>query len=78
METPDLPENEAWAAKWIQSVADSSNTMSQRKLTSIQKHGGLETVKALAEQNGVHLLLVRDEDGSDLVAASPHPFTVLC
>ena len=53
--------------------------MSQRKLSSIEKHGGgLEAVKALAMKKKVHLLLIEDDQGNELVAASTKPFTVVC
>lgn len=53
--------------------------MSQRKLTSIEKHGsGLDAVKALAQEKGVHLLRVEDDEGNELVAASTKPFTIIC
>ncbi len=68
-----------WAAEWLDAVANGSSTMSQRKLTSIEKRGGgIEAVKALAEQKGVHLLLVEDDKGNELVAASVKPFEVIC
>lgn len=68
-----------WATQWLDAVAEGASTMSQRKLTSIQEHGGgLEAVKAIAEQKGVHLLLVEDDKGNELVAASTNPFQVLC
>lgn len=74
-----LPETTAqWAADWLDAVADGSRTMSQRKLSSIEKRGGLEAVKALAEQRGVHLLLLEDDKGDELVAASTKPFAVVC
>lgn len=70
---------EEWANKWLDGVADGSNTMSQRKLTSIEKHeGGLEAVKEIAKQKGVHLLLVEDDKGDEIVAASVNPFKVIC
>ncbi len=69
----------SWASEWLDAVADGSNTMSQRKLTSIERRGGgLEAVKALAQQKGVHLLLIEDDKGNELVAASVKPFTVVC
>lgn len=67
-----------WAAEWLDSVADGSNTMSQRKLTTVEKHGGIEAVKAIAKQKGVHLLLLEDDKGNELVAASTKPFKVVC
>ena len=79
MDTNHLDTAAQWATEWLDGVADGSNTMSQRKLTSVEKRGGgLEAVKALAEQKGVHLLLVTDDKGDELVAASVHPFTVIC
>lgn len=68
-----------WTTAWLDSVADGSNEMSQRKLSSIEKRGGgINAVKAIAEQKGVHLLLVEDDKGNELVAASTKPFKVVC
>ncbi len=68
-----------WATTWLDRVADGSNTMSQRKLSSIEKHeGGLEAVKAVATKKGVRLLLVRDDKGDEIVTASVNPFKVIC
>ncbi len=68
-----------WASDWLDSVADGSNTMSQRKLLSIEKRGGgIKAVKALAKKKGVHLLLLEDDKGTELVAASVKPFKVVC
>ncbi len=67
-----------WAADWLDHVADGSNTMSQRKLSSVEAHGGLEAVKTLARQKGVHLLLLEDDKGNALVAASTKSFEVIC
>ena len=68
-----------WATEWLDSVADGSNTMSQRKLTSVlARGGGIEAVKTLAQQKGVHLVLLEDDKGNELVAASTKPFKVLC
>ncbi len=71
-------ENE-WTINWLKSVEAGLNTMSQRKLTSIEKHAGsLENVKRVAESLGVHLLLVEDDEGNEVVAASMKPFKVIC
>ena len=68
-----------WAAEWLEGVADGSNTMSQRKRSSVEKRGGgLEAVAALARERGVHLLLLEDDQGNELVAASTKPFEVVC
>ncbi len=80
--TESTPETEAaaqWAAEWLDGVADGSYTMSQRKLTSVEKRGGgLEAVKALAQERNVHLLLLEDDKGDALIAASVKPFEVVC
>jgi len=68
-----------WAADWLDAVAGGTNTMSQRKLSSVGKRGGgLEAVKALARGRSVHLLLLEDDKGDALVAASVKPFEVVC
>lgn len=68
-----------WVAEWLDGVADGSHTMSQRKLSSVEtRGGGLETVKALARERGIHLLLLEDDKGNALVAASTKPFEVVC
>jgi hypothetical protein len=79
METKPSETTAQWATEWLDSVANGSNTMSQRKLTSVEERGGgIEAVKAIAEQKGVHLLLVEDDKGNELVAASTKPFKVIC
>jgi len=79
MRTTKSKTAEQWTAEWLDAVAAGSNTMSQRLLSSIEKHtGGLDTVKAAAEARGVHLVLLEDDKGVELVAASTKPFTVLC
>lgn len=68
-----------WAEEWLSGVADGSNAMSQRKLTSVKtRGGGLEAIKAVAESMGVHLVLLEDDKGNELIAASVHPFKVIC
>lgn len=53
--------------------------MSQRKLSSIEKRGGgIHAVRAAAKKKGVHLLLLEDDKGDRLVAASTKPFKVVC
>ena len=72
-------DGQAWAEGWLDRVADGSSTMSQRKLSSIEKNGGgLDAVRAVAKEKGVHLLLLKDDTGADLVAASKEPFRVIC
>lgn len=68
-----------WAEEWLDAVANGSNTMSQRKLSSINKRsGGIEIIKEVAARKGVHLLQITDDKGNELVAASVNPFTVIC
>jgi hypothetical protein len=75
----DVEAATAWALKWLDAVADGSATMSQRKLTSIEKRGGgLNAVKSLAREKRIHLLLLEDDNGDELVAASSKPFEVIC
>jgi len=52
--------------------------MSQRALSSIETHGGLETAVAAALARGLHLIKLTDEHRVVLVAASLHPFETLC
>ena len=54
------------AIDWLDSVADGSNTMSQRKLSVIEKRGNLKKIKVLAEKRGVHLLQLEDDKGDQL------------
>ena len=78
---PEPADDEAarWTAEWLDAVVAGESTMSQRKLTSIKKRGGgLEVVKAAAKEKGVHLLLLEDDKGNALVAASTKPFKVVC
>ena len=68
-----------WASEWLDKVADGASSMSQRKLSSIEtRGGGLEAVKTLAEQKGIHLLRLEDDKGNEVVAASIKPFDVVC
>ncbi len=78
MSTP-TPDSNAWAAEWLDAVACGAATMSQRKLSSVERRGGgLDVVKALAAERGVHLVLLTDDKGNELLAASQHPFQVIC
>ena len=52
--------------------------MSQRKTSSIDKHGGMHRLTAMATRRGVHLLQLRDDKGVDRVAASLSPFKIVC
>lgn len=68
-----------WATDWLSAVASGSLTMSQRKLSSVESRGGgLDAVVAVAREQGVHLALLIDDKGQELVAASTHPIRVLC
>jgi hypothetical protein len=69
---------EKWTADWIASVADGSNTMSARRVTSIEKRGGgLKAVAAAAKNKKVHLVLFEDDKGREVVAASTKRFKVI-
>lgn len=68
-----------WTAAWLDSVVQDKNSMTQRKLTSVDRLGdGLDALRVAAQERGVHLLLVENEHGEQIVAASAKPFTVLC
>ena len=43
-----------------------------------ETHDFDDAVRAIAEQKGVHLLLLEDDKGNELVAASTKPFKVVC
>jgi hypothetical protein len=78
MKSKAIKTPEKWTADWIASVADGSNTMSARKLTSIEKRGGgLKAVASVARKQKVHLVLFEDDKGSQVVAASTKPFKVI-
>ena len=78
-ETLGKPEAKRWASEWLDGVADGTYTMSQRKLSSVdEKGGGIEVVRRVAEAKSVHLLILEDDKGDVLVAASVKPFTVVC
>ena len=71
--------SERWVATWLDAVVDGRLTMSQRRATAIAQYGGgLEAVKAMAVERGVHLLQLTDDKGELLVAASLSPFNVIC
>jgi hypothetical protein len=63
---------------WLDSVADGSTIMSQRSLSSIEKHGGLGAVTVAALERNVHLLLVEDDEGREVIAASRKAIKVIC
>ncbi len=78
MPRKNLKSANSWTETWIESVADGANTMSARKLASVEKRGGgLKEVASVARRRKVHLLLFKDEEGSDVIAASKSPFKVI-
>lgn len=53
--------------------------MSQRKLATVKNQlGGVAAMRKSAKQRGVHLLVLEDDRGEKLVAASTKPFKVIC
>ena len=67
-----------WSRRWIESVANGSLSMSSRKLSSIVKRGGgLKAVSAVARKHRVHLLMLEDDRGDKLIAASRTPFKII-
>ncbi len=72
-------EADHWANEWLQGVADGSRKMSQRKLTAVESRGGgIASVKRVAQAKGVHLLLLKDDQGVETMVASAEPFTTIC
>ncbi len=67
-----------WIKSWLDSVASGKATMSQRKRSSIDAHGGLEAAVSAARAAGLHLVQLTDDEGHVLVAASRAPFETLC
>lgn len=79
MKTKSEQSRNQWAEEWLDSVAQGTNTMSQRKLSSInERGGGIDALRTVAKQKGVHLLQITDDKGNELIAASTNPFTVIC
>lgn len=75
----EISASETWAARWLDSVASGASAMSQRKLESLMsKGGGINSVLKVARKRGVHLVVLTDDNGDQLVAASRHPFKILC
>lgn len=71
--------SEQWATEWLTAVANGTLTMSQRKLSSVLAHAGnVETIREVAVRLLVHLAIVVDDHGDELVVASVHPIRVLC
>lgn len=67
-----------WAIAWLDSVARGNSKMSQRKLTALKtRGGGISAVRKLAKTRGVHLVALTDDQGTEIVAASMHPFKIL-
>lgn len=70
--------DDGWIDAWLDSVLSGKSTMSQRVLSSIETHGGLDQVVSAAKARGVHLVQLTDDQGKELVAASLHAFRTLC
>ena len=70
--------DQTWIGKWIEAVANGSATMSQRRLSSVERNGGTAVAIAAATERGVHLAKLTDDQGNVLIAASLHPFEPLC
>ena len=73
-----MKEPDGWIGEWLDSVVAGESTMSQRVLSGVEKHGGLDALRRQAEQRGVHILLLEDDHGREVLAASLKPFRVIC
>ena len=68
-----------WVEQWLDAVRRGATSMSQRKLKRLEDFpGGVSAVRRLAKKKGVHLLLLTDDKGVELVAASSSPFKIIC
>jgi hypothetical protein len=67
-----------WLEEWISAVANGRLTMSQRSLSWVETRGGTATAISVARSSGVHLVQLTNDEGKAIVAASLHPFEVLC
>ncbi len=77
MENKMSPED--WMQRWIESVVSGESTMSQRKMSSIAKRDiDMKILIAEAKKQHVHLLLLKDDKGEEVIAASKDEFVVLC
>lgn len=52
--------------------------MTQRSLSALEAHGGIRAARKAAKARSLHLLRLVDDRGNELVAASKHPFKVIC
>jgi 5S rRNA maturation endonuclease (ribonuclease M5) len=68
-----------WITTWLDGVVSGKSTMSQRSLSTVGKRGSsIAEIKKAAKSRGVHLLLLKDDNGKELLAASMEPFKVIC
>ena len=68
-----------WITTWLDGVVSGNSTMSQRSLSTVEKRGSsIAEIKKAAKSRGVHLLLLKDDNGKELLAASMEPFKVIC
>ena len=70
--------DQTWVHKWIDAVADGLVTKSQRRLSSMERHGRTAAAIAAPRERGVHLAKLTDGHGNLLVAASLQLFELLC
>lgn len=71
--------SDSYVEQWLQSVADGTYTMSQRKLSSLKKKGvDVNDLIKKAKACKLHLLSLKDDTGEELIAASKDEFIVLC
>ena len=67
----------AWLDKWMR-AASRDGAMSQRKASAIKaKGGGMAAAAAAAHAAGIHLVLLTDDQGVEIVAASRRPFKII-
>ena len=65
--------------KWLDGVVNKPTSMTQRKMSAVEKmEGGLAGVTDLARSRGVHLLRLEDDKGDLLIAAGKQEFKIIC
>lgn len=63
---------------WLDAVADGYAGVSQRAVSAIDRHGGIDAAILAARSRNIHLVEMIDDSGKRLIAASRRPIRALC
>lgn len=63
---------------WLDAVAEGYAAVSQRAVSAIDRHGGIDAAILAARSRNVHLAELVDDSGRRLIAASRQPIRALC